>query len=128
MWLRSGWATQNPWPAGQIQGQALARPSPNTEHMLQSIEMVVHAFNQISQFAVNIEKFQQNVSKFTAKNPNSHEKYTSTYIPGDILAPSLETSSGNQTEPNLSIGSTEIFLVVLKPNQLGESDSTSIST
>ena len=34
----------------------------------------------------------------------------------------------NQTEPNLSIGSTEIFLVVLKPNQLGVSDSTSIST
>ena len=29
MWLGSGRATQNPWPAGQISGRALARPSPS---------------------------------------------------------------------------------------------------
>ena len=28
--LGSGQATQNPWPAGQISGQALAQPSPST--------------------------------------------------------------------------------------------------
>ena len=92
--------------------------------MLQSIEIVVHAFIVCSQHGkVSAKHF-----KIYSINPNSHEKYTSTYIPGDISALSLETSSGNLTEPNPSIGSTEIFLVVLKPNQLGESDSTSMST
>ena len=29
IWPRSGRATQNPWPSGQISGRALARSSPN---------------------------------------------------------------------------------------------------
>ena len=41
-------------------------------------------------------------------------------IPGDILDPLLETPSGNFSEPNLSIGPTDIFdrVVCNKANQL----------
>ena len=85
-------------------------------------------FSPAPKFCFQILRYQLKFSKQRPGVTFVRALASTIYIPGDILVLSLEISSGNQTEPNLSIGSTEIFLVVLKPNQLGESDSTSIST
>ena len=83
-------------------------PTLITTKMIPTIPMIVpRKLNYHSNFLCSLCKYKIGKFKSILLEPFIVHKYWN--IPGDILDPLLETPSGNFSEPNLSIGPTDIF-------------------